>query len=129
MRQIKIQKNILMVDDDDELRTLMGMMLTHEGYHVSHATSGQEAIFLYRANPFDLVIAELTLDGRDSFQTIIELRHQPVPARLIATARTGWMPTDVCLRMAEHLGVTHTLAKPYPPEQLLAAVRSALTEN
>lgn len=94
-------------------------MLSGQGYSVSHATNELEAMSLYRSNPFDLVITELTLGGRGSFQAIMELRSQPVPARFIATAKTGWMSADFCLRMA----------KPFPPEQLLAAVRSALEEN
>jgi DNA-binding response OmpR family regulator len=122
----KSNKHILIVDDDEELRTMLGMLLTGEGYTVSHATNGQQAISLYRSRPCDLVITELTVGGRDSFQTIMELRRQPVPPKFIATARTGWMPPDFCLRMAEHLGAHSVLAKPYKPEQLIEAVRSAL---
>jgi len=122
----KPNQHILIVDDDDELRTMLGWLLTSEGYTVSHATNGQQAISLYRSRPCDLVITELTVGGRDSFQTIMELRRQPVPPKFIATARTGWMPPDFCLRMAEHLGAHSVLAKPYKPEQLIQAVRKAL---
>ena len=94
-------RHILLVDDDEEARTILGSLLTSEGYTVSHATNGQQAISLYRSRPCDLVITELTTGGRDSFQTIIELRRQPVPAKFIATARTGWLPPDFCLRIAE----------------------------
>ena len=125
----KSNRNILIVDDNHELRTAMGLVLTGEGYAVSHATNGHEALSLYRSNPFDLVVTELTLGGRGSFQTILELRRQPVPAKLIATARTGRMSADFCLRMAEHLGAHRTLARPFTPEELLAAVRSAFEKN
>jgi CheY-like chemotaxis protein len=119
-------RHILLVDDDEETRTILGSLLTSEGYTVSHATNGQQAISLYRSRPYDLVITELTTGGRNSFQTIIELRRQPVPAKFIATARTGWLPPDFCLRMAEHLGAHSVLAKPYKPEQVIEAVRNAL---
>jgi CheY-like chemotaxis protein len=122
----KPNQHILIVDDDDELRTMLGLLLTGEGYTVSHATNGQQAISLYRSNPCDLVITELTIGGRDSFQTILELRRQPKPPKFIATARIGWMPPDICLRMAEHLGAHSVLAKPYKTEQLIEAVRRAL---
>jgi two-component system, NtrC family, response regulator GlrR len=122
----KLNRHILLVDDDDELRTMLGLLLTSEGYTVSHATNGQQAISLCRSRPCDLVITELTVGGRDSFQTILELRRQPKPPKFIATARTGRMPPDFCLRMAEHLGAHSVLAKPYKPEQLIEAVRSAL---
>jgi len=119
-------RHILLVDDDDVLRSLLGLMLTKEGYTVSHATSGQQAISLHRSRPCDLVITELTLGGRGSFETIMELRRQAVPVKFIATARTGWMPPDFCLRMAKHLGAHDVLAKPFQAEELIAAVRSAL---
>jgi DNA-binding response OmpR family regulator len=122
----KLNRHILLVDDDDELRTMLGLLLTSEGYNVSHATNGQQAISLHRSRPCDLVVTELTVGGRDSFQTILELRRHPTPPKFIATARTGWMPPDFCLRMAEHLGAHSVLAKPYKPEQLIQAVRNAL---
>jgi DNA-binding response OmpR family regulator len=122
----KLNRHILLVDDDEELRTMLGLLLTSEGYTVSHATNGQQAISLCRSRPCDLVITELTVGGRDSFQTILELRRHPTPPKFIATARTGWMPPDFCLRMAEHLGAHSVLAKPYKPEQLIQAVRNAL---
>jgi DNA-binding response OmpR family regulator len=122
----KPTQHILFLDDDDELRTRFGLLLTSEGYTVSHATTGHQAISLYRSRPCDLIITELTVGEQDSFQTIMELRRQPVPPKFIATARIGWMPPDICLRMAEHLGAHRVLAKPYKPEHLMEAVRSAL---
>ena len=122
----KSNHHILIVDDDNEHRRLLGLMLADEGYTISHAINGQQAISLHRSRPCDLVITELTVGGRDSFQTILELRRHPTPPKFIATARTGWMPPDFCLRMAEHLGAHSVLAKPYKPEQMLEAVRNAL---
>lgn len=83
----KSSQHILIVDDDESLQIMLGRMLTNEGYTVSHARNGQEAISLYRSRPSDLVITELTLGGRGSFETIMELassassreihRHRP----------------------------------------------------
>jgi two-component system, NtrC family, response regulator GlrR len=122
----KPAQHILFLDDDDELRTRFSSLLTSEGYTVSHAATGQQAISICRSRPCDLVITELTVGEQDSFKTIMELRRQPVPPKFIATARIGWMPPDICLRMAEHLGAHRVLAKPYKPEHLMEAVRSAL---
>ena len=122
----KINRHILIVDDDDEHRTMLGLLLTREGYTVSHANNGHQAISLHRSRPCDLVITELTAGGRNSFQTILELRRHWAPPKFIATARPGWMSPDFCLRMAEHLGAHSVLAKPYKPEQMLEAVSNAL---
>jgi DNA-binding response OmpR family regulator len=116
-------KRILIADDDFELRTMLGLMLAGEGYQISHAASGKEAIALHRRAPFDLVITELGLDG---FEALMELRRQPSPIKFIAISGTSWLPAELCHRMGEHLGAHCVLTKPFPPEQLLAAVKSAL---
>jgi two-component system, chemotaxis family, chemotaxis protein CheY len=120
---------ILIVDDDMALRTMLGLMLTGEGYDISQAGNGEQAIALFRRRPFDLVITELNLEGKDGFQIIAELRREPFRASFIGLVRTGWMPADFCLRMAEDLGAHSVLVKPFAPEQLLAAVRGVLNEN
>jgi DNA-binding response OmpR family regulator len=117
---------ILIVDDDTVLRATLGSMLSVEGYDVSQAGNSEQAIALFRRRPFDLVIAELNLEGKDSFEMIAELRREPSRARFIGLARAGWMSTDFCLRKAEELGVQAVLTKPFPPEQLLPVVRAAL---
>jgi|ERR1700722_5777164 len=116
-------KRILIADDDFELRTMLALMLTGEGYGVSHAATGMEAIALHRRAPFDLVITELGLDG---FGALMEMRRHPSPTKFIATSKTSWLPAELCLRMGEQLGAHCVLAKPFPPEELLSAVRSAL---
>jgi len=125
----KLSPRILVVDNDVNLRIMLALMLAGHGYEVGQADNGEEALSLHRRQPFDLIITELAVGGKDGFQTILELRRGPVRAKVIATARMNWLPADFCLRMAEHLGAHSVLAKPYEPEQLLAAVRSALDKN
>lgn len=117
-------KRILIADDDVKLRTMMGLMLTGEGYEVGHAISGREVVALHRQKPFDLVITEL---GLDSFGALIELRRPPAPPKFIAISETSWMSDEVCLQMGEHLGAHCVLAKPFNMGQLLQAVREALS--
>jgi DNA-binding response OmpR family regulator len=120
------QRRILIVDDDHELRTMLGLALTGEGYAVSHADNGNEAVSLHNRNPFDLIITELILEDKDGFKTLMELRRHPAPAKLIATAKEHWLSTSLCLRMAKHLGAHSVLSKPFEPEQLLVAVKDVL---
>jgi DNA-binding response OmpR family regulator len=117
---------ILLVDDESEIRTLTGVVLSDEGYEVSHAANGKEAVRLHRENPFNLIIAELVLKDRNGFETLAELRRQPAPARFIATAKSSWLPPELFLKMARQLGAHSALSKPFQHEEMLAAVRSAL---
>jgi DNA-binding response OmpR family regulator len=120
------QRRILLLDDDVRLRTLFGTMLSSEGFDISHANSGSEALQLHNKTPFDLVVIELNLQECDSFQTLVELRRHPCKAKFIATARSNRMNAEINLRMAEHLGALRVLHKPFSTEVLLSAVRETL---
>lgn len=98
-------------------------MLTGEGYEVSHAVTGREAIALHHHKPFDLIITELGLDG---FEALMELHRHSSSTKFIATSKTSSLPAELCQRMGEHLGAHCFMAKPFSSERLLAAVRSAL---
>ena len=118
--------SILLVDDDTVHRTLIGLLLTSEGYTIQYANSGSDAISLHRQTPVDLVITELMLEGKNGFQMVMELRRQPVPVKVIATSKTNWIPDEHRQRVAELLGAHYVLLKPFAPDALLKAVRSAL---
>jgi DNA-binding response OmpR family regulator len=116
-------KRILIADADHETRTTFGLLLAGEGYEVSHAASGREAVAQHDRKPLDLIITEL---GEDGFQVLLQLRRHASPVKYIATFKTNRFPAKICRRMGELLGAHCVLAKPVPPEQLLVAVRSAL---
>jgi CheY-like chemotaxis protein len=120
------RKRILVLDDDKETRTMFGLMLEDEGHHVTHAVSGPEAISLHQKRPFDLVVMELLLSGNDGFETFAELRRAASPPKFIVTARSSWTPVELHLKTVRQLGAHETFAKPFPPEQLIAAVRNVL---
>lgn len=122
----KNSKRILVLDDDKDMRTTLGHLLSEEGYQVSHATCGLEAISLHRETPFDLVVMELLLTGNNGFETLAELRRTNSPPKFIATAKSSWMPVEVYSQMAKQLGVHGTLPKPFLPEQFINAVKSVL---
>jgi DNA-binding response OmpR family regulator len=117
---------ILLIDDETELRTLMGLVLSDEGYEISHAANGNEAIRLHRENPFNLIIAELIMKDKNGFETLAELRREAAPTKFIATAKSSWMPPELFLQMARQLGAHSALSKPFLHEEMLHAVRKAL---
>ena len=125
----KSKKRILIVDDDDNLRHLHGLMLSEEGYAVSHATSGLEAFSLCECQGFDLVLVELHLQGKDNLWIISNLRQRTADSKFIGTARIGSLQPGYSDRMAKHLGAHRVLTKPFPPDHLLHAAREALEKN
>jgi DNA-binding response OmpR family regulator len=123
---LQTRPRILLIDDETELRTLMGLVLSDEGYEISHAANGNEAIRLHRENPFNLIIAELIMKDKNGFETLAELRRQAAPTKFIATAKSSWMPPELFLQMARQLGAHSALSKPFLHEEMLHAVRKAL---
>lgn len=118
-------KRILILDDH-ETQSMLGLLLTEEGYHVTATNSGFEAISLQRRQPFDLIIIELAMNEKDGFETFITLRHEAHTTRLIAVSNSGWVPAEITLKMARQLGAHATLAKPFDTKLMVAAVREAL---
>jgi DNA-binding response OmpR family regulator len=117
---------ILLVDDETDLRMMLGFMLTEEGYDVNHAANGTDAVRLHRDNFFQLVIIEMMLSDKCGLETLAELRRQPGPAHFIATAKPGRLEPETVLQMARRLGAHSTLAKPFLHEEMLETVKRAL---
>ena len=126
MTNLLPRPRILLVDDETDLRTMLGLMLADEGYEISHAANGKDAIKLHRENPFDLIVTELILNEKNGFETLAELRRQPGPTRFIATAKSSWLPPKHFLQMARQLGAHFALSKPFQHEEMLNAIRQAL---
>lgn len=115
--------SLLLVDDDASLLTLLGMRLTSEGFTVTTAQSGQEALRLLRRSKIDLVISDLRMDEMDGIALFgeIQKRHPGMPVILL-TAH-GSIPDAVA---ATQLGVFSFLTKPVDREALYRAIDDAL---
>jgi DNA-binding NtrC family response regulator len=117
---------ILIVDGDNASRARLGLMLSGEGYEVRQADNGEQAAVLFHRCPFDLVITELNLEGKDGIELIKEIRQEKLRTCFIVTIQGGCLPADFCGQMAERFGVNSIFPKPFPPEQMLSAVRRTL---
>lgn len=129
MFKLNFTRRVLLVDEDVELRTVLALLLDNEGYNVYQANTGEQAISMFARRPLDLIVTELKLGGREGFEIITEMYRELVCSRFIATARTGWLPADLCTRVAKHFGVHNVLMKPFSPRQFLSAVQCVLGES
>ena len=116
--------NLLLVDDDPSLLKLLGMRLTSEGFHVTTAESGQEALRLLGREKIDLVISDLRMDEMDGMALFAEIqKHQPGMPVIILTAH-GSIPDAVA---ATQQGVFSFLTKPVDRDALYKAIDEALS--
>ncbi|WP_431225358.1 two-component system response regulator GlrR [Serratia sp. L9] len=116
--------NLLLVDDDPSLLKLLGMRLTSEGFHVTTAENGQEALRLLAREKIDLVISDLRMDEMDGMALFVEIqKYQPGMPVIILTAH-GSIPDAVA---ATQQGVFSFLTKPVDRDALYKAIDEALS--
>ncbi|MFI0488983.1 MAG: two-component system response regulator GlrR [Yersinia sp. (in: enterobacteria)] len=115
--------NLLLVDDDPSLLKLLGMRLTSEGFNVTTAESGQQALRLLIREKIDMVISDLRMDEMDGMALFVEIqKHQPGMPVIILTAH-GSIPDAVA---ATQQGVFSFLTKPVDRDALYQAIDAAL---
>ncbi|WP_027711290.1 two-component system response regulator GlrR [Dickeya chrysanthemi] len=115
--------SLLLVDDDPSLLKLLGMRLTSEGFTVTTATNGQDALRLLQREKIDLVISDLRMDEMDGLALFAEIqKNQPGMPVIILTAH-GSIPEAVA---ATQQGVFSFLTKPVDRDALYKAIDDAL---
>ncbi len=70
-------KTILLVDDDQSVRTLFGLVLRRNGYHVIEADSGGAALDMARKHRPDLILSDIDIPGRDGVSLLRQIRRDP----------------------------------------------------
>jgi CheY-like chemotaxis protein len=121
---------ILVIDDDDEVRELIGRILGRAGYEVSDAANGKIGFDLYRKERPDLVITDIIMPEMEGVETIIAIRGECLDAKIIAiSGGSETIRTSICLSVGSVAGALRTLSKPITPQDILEAVHELLDEG
>ena len=120
---------ILVVDDDQQVRTMIKLTLERDGYGVTEASDGSEAVKIYQQETFDLVITDIVMPGKEGIETIMELRGLNPGAQIIAISGGGRISPEDYLTWAQRFGVARTFTKPVDRTQLLEAVAELIPEE
>ncbi len=115
-------KNILVVDDDNEIRQLLQEYLQQNGLGVFTAADGVEMDQVLAANSVDLIILDLMLPGEDGLEICRRLRVERDIPIIMLTARGEDTDRIVGLEM----GADDYLPKPFNPRELLARIKVVL---
>lgn len=117
---------ILIVDDEWNMRNLLRIYLTKGGFEVQEAASGREAISLLREHNYDAVLLDIMLPDMDGWQVCRKIREiDQTLGILMLTARSE--TKDKVYGFG--LGADDYLTKPFEPEELLARVQSLLRRS
>ncbi len=116
---------VLIVDDDNLVRTLIGSYLEHEGYEVREACSGEEMFSQLEAYNIDLIILDLGLPDEDGIVLTRKVRARSKVPIIILTSRDSQSDLHACL----DVGADDYLLKSVNPEEFLLRVRNLLRRS
>lgn len=124
--------NILLIDDNFELRRTLCRLLESAGYHVTEAKDGTRGIDLLKADnaAFDLIITDVVMPGENGFDVIQAAQAHCPSAKLLAiSGGSRDLPAKWSLKMAEMIDVDAVLYKPFQNDEFRELVGNLLGEN
>jgi phosphate regulon transcriptional regulator PhoB len=121
-------QKILAVDDEQDIIELLSYNLSREGYEVTTAMDGEEALKKIRSKSFDLVILDLMMPGIQGMELCRILRNDPRTKYLpiiMLTAKTEEVDRILGLEM----GADDYITKPFSPRELIARIKAVLRRS
>ena len=113
---------ILAVEDDERIRTAVRLALEDEGWEVSEAATGEDALQHFQNQPSDVVLIDIMLPGIDGFEVCRSIRRSSDVPIVMVTARAD--THDVVAGL--EAGADDYLTKPFAPKELSARIRALL---
>ena len=118
--------SILIVDDETEIRESLQTLLEFEGYRVDTAENGEDGLARIASQPYDLVLLDLALPGRNGMEVLADIRERDPELSVIMITAYGTVENAV---NAMQSGATNFIQKPWDNEKLLADVRAAVARR
>ncbi|HEY5563660.1 MAG TPA: response regulator transcription factor [Clostridiaceae bacterium] len=117
--------NILIAEDEQDLRELLGLHLIKEGFSVYAAENGVVALDIFNSNEINLAILDVMMSGLDGFNLLRKIRETSEIPVMFLTARGE--DTDKILGLG--LGADDYMVKPFSPIELIARVHAQLRRS
>ena len=129
MSNVRPQLKVLIVDDSELNREMLGSMLGDE-YEIVEAENGAQAVDILRENAsnLSLVLLDIQMPQKDGIETLREMRAMPDRADIPVIMLTGVEDKEVVLKSAK-LGICDYLLKPFTSAELLKRLRRAFAQE
>ncbi|MFZ3213232.1 MAG: sigma-54 dependent transcriptional regulator [Terriglobales bacterium] len=118
--------SILIIDDESEIRESLQTLLELEGYRIDAAESGEDGLARIAGQPFDLVLLDLALPGKNGLEVLAEIRERDPQLAVIMITAYGTVENAVNAMQA---GAANFIQKPWDNEKLLADVRAVIARR
>ena len=120
------QLTILIVEDEDLMRSILAGLLTEAGYRVLAASSGEQALELFTAEAPALTISDITLGGIDGIELLDRIKQVDAEALVIMITAYSSVETAIA---ALRKGAYDYITKPFINEDILQTIRNALRQR
>jgi CheY-like chemotaxis protein len=120
--------NILIVDDEAQMRKLVRLMLAGGGHDVMEAASGVEALKLLKNKAVDLVITDIVMPDMDGLELIKEIKKIAPAQKVLGVSGGGQNGPDLYLQLAMKFGADRIMLKPFKAKDLLETA-AAMVQN
>lgn len=117
-----MNQRILLVEDDERIRSSIRLAMEDEGYEVAESATGEEALDAFAHRPADVILIDLMLPGMDGFECCRGLRRVSDAPIIIVTARAD--THDVVAGL--EAGADDYVTKPFVAKELAARIRALL---
>ena len=119
-------KRILVVDDNEDLRSTIQALLQADGFQVDVAADGHAALALHQSNPADVVITDLFMPDKDGIETILEIRAKYPAVQIVAISGWDSRQGSDYLKVAREIGAVRTVKKPFELTDMVKIVRDLM---
>ena len=117
------QPKVLVIDDQPGIRKLLTEVLEEEGYAVSVAANGYEAVPLAAELHPDVILMDMKMPGMNGLETLMEIKRQGQQEKIIVMTAYGEMDT---INEVLAAGIKGYLTKPFDIRELCAMVKKAV---
>ncbi|EFO78987.1 two component transcriptional regulator, winged helix family [Oscillochloris trichoides DG-6] len=118
--------NILVVDDEQNIRLTLSALLRRSGYTITTASNGEEAVSLFQTQSFDLMLVDLQMPGISGIQVVEALRNRGLDTEVIVLTGHGSLESAI---EGIHHGIFDYMLKTSDPAQIVERVAAALAER
>ena len=122
-----MKQHILVVDDESQIRELLSLYLSRQGYLVSTAATSAETLNILRGSQVHLVVLDIGLADEDGLKVLAALKAAHPDVRVIMLTGMGFV--EDLLQEAHQQGADGYVSKVLPLEELLLAIQATLRSN
>ncbi len=119
------KQNILVIDDDKNIREVVKLYLRKEGYEVTEAADGAIGADLFFGKPYDLVLLDIMMPVQDGMETIKKIRAKSNVPVIMLTAKGETFDKVLALE----LGADDYIVKPFDPKEMVARVKAVIRRS